>query len=214
MVSAAPKRPICPNCGWNNVRLSDQAGVVDLVAKICFLTPLRCRNCRLRFYRLRSVAKNALPMVTVHHPIPGPSFAPRRSAPSEIPRLIEVSAVPRRIILLLDDDPALRKLLRRLLDREGYEVREAADAGSGTAALRGTGIDLVIVNLSDGDEGEAAVRGLRRAYPELMVMVLSEAVDLRETSERLVILPRTLRVSAVVNSVRDCLMSQPISRLA
>ena len=213
-MGTAPRRPFCPNCGWNNVRLAEQVGFVDLVAKIFFFTPLRCRNCRLRFYRLRSVAKRAQTMGTVYDPAPAPSIVPKRSWSSEIPRVIDVSVVSRRIILLLDDDPALRKLLRRLLDREGYEVREAADAGAAAAALRDTGIDLVIVNLSDRNAGEAAVQGLRRAYPELMVMVLSEAIDLRETSERLMILPRTLHISAVVKNVRDYLMSQPVSRLA
>jgi len=117
------------------------------------------------------------------------------------------AVVPHGIVLLLDDDPALRKLLGRLLHREGYEVREASGAGAPAAELRGTGIDLAIVNLSAREEEEKAVRALRRAYPELVVVVLSETLALAEASGRLLILPRPARAFAVVESVRS-LMSQ------
>jgi DNA-binding response OmpR family regulator len=109
---------------------------------------------------------------------------------------------PQRTILLLDDDPALRKLLSRLLNREGYQVREASSA---VEELRVTGIDLAIVNFSDRVEEQKAVRSLRRAYPELMVLVLSEMLALAET-------PRLSSVRMVVESVRD-LMSRPVSRV-
>ena len=213
-----PKRLFCPNCGWNNVRVSERAGFWDKVAKLLFLAPFRCRNCRLRFYRHLSYIKRALPMVTVHRPLAAPLTVSRPTVAA--PPVIDVSVVPdvltvpnvpavpnvaaslRSVILLLDDDPALRKLLRRLLTREGYDVREAADAAAAAATLRypgphAAGIDLMIVNLSSREEGETAVRTLRRAHPELVVMAL----------------PRTSRVSAVVEGVRGLLSQQPVAPL-
>jgi len=116
-----------------------------------------------------------------------------------------------RIILLLDDDPASRKLLKRLLNREGYAVREASDAGAAVEALRGTGMDLAVVNLSVCEEGEQAVRVLRSVSPELSVVVVSETATLLETTEKLLILPKPSRVFAVVESVRN-LMLRPVGR--
>ena len=166
---------------------------------LLFLSPLRCRNCRLRFYRPWFLAKRALPLVADRHPIPASAVAP-------VPT--PAAVVPHRIILLLDDDPALRKLLRRLLHREGYEVREASDAGGAVAELRGAGMDLAIVNLSAREQEEKAVRALKSAYPELMVMVLSETpAALPEASEELPALAKPAHVFAVVQNVRN-LMSQ------
>jgi CheY-like chemotaxis protein len=207
MVNAAEKRLSCPKCGWSNVRLSERSGFLDGLAALVFLSPLRCRSCRRRFYRLRFTARRALSVATADHPTP---------AAVDVPKPIPAPApvVRRKIILLLDDDPALRRLLGRLLGREGYEVREASDAGAAVAELGCAGIhleiDLAIVNLSDRDEGDEAVKALRSAHPELPVIVLSETLGPVEASEKLLILPKPSRVFAVVEGVRDLMSRDPI----
>lgn len=50
-------------------------------------------------------------------------------------------------ILLVEDDPTFRRLLRTILAGEGYEVREAADGRAGLALLRRESFDLVISDL-------------------------------------------------------------------
>jgi CheY-like chemotaxis protein len=242
VVSAGPRRLFCPNCGWNNVRSSQRAGFWDGAAMLLLLSPLRCRNCRLRFYRPWFLARRALPLgvdksvdksvarnVDKRTPPPAavvnpaPVVVPSSAVPAVVPAAVvpalEVPAVevPRPIILLLDDDPAMRKLLGRLLGREGYEVREASGAGAAAAALRDTEMDLAIVNLSVREEAEQAVRALRSAHADLMVMLLSEALALRETSEDLLILPGSglsagPGVSAVLQRVR-ALLSQDRQQL-
>jgi DNA-binding response OmpR family regulator len=107
--------------------------------------------------------------------------------------------------LVLDDDPALRNLLKRLLKRKGYQVREAADAGSAAAELRDTRIDLVVVNLSAGEQPEKIVRMLRNADPELIVIVLSETVSLAKRSENLLILPKPSRARTIVSCIAQSL---------
>lgn len=201
MVNAAAKRLFCPKCGWSNIRLSERSGFLDGVAALLFLAPLRCRNCRRRFYRLLFIARRAAPVATAHHPIP---------AAVDVPKPIPAPApvVRRKIILLLDDDPALRRLLGRLLGRKGYEVREASDAGAAVAELRGAEIDLAIVNLSARED--EAVRALRSAHPELPVIVLSETLGPVEASEKLLILPKPSRVFAVVEGVRDLMSRDPV----
>jgi CheY-like chemotaxis protein len=132
-------------------------------------------------------------------------MAQRVPAPvySASPVLLLPAIRPR--ILLIDDDPSLRRLLHRLLDREGYEVREASDCGAALAELRGTKIDLAVVNLNAAGQGESAVRALRRADATLTIVVCSEAAGLLEESENLVILPRPSRPITVVSVIGQAL---------
>jgi hypothetical protein len=44
----------CPRCGWSNTRRSQLDGAVDRTLAVFLLIPIRCRNCRNRFYRLRN----------------------------------------------------------------------------------------------------------------------------------------------------------------
>jgi CheY-like chemotaxis protein len=188
---------------------------------LLLLSPVRCRNCRLSFYRPWFLARRALPL-GVDNRTPPPRAAavdplPVVAPPPVVPMVVPTVEVPRPIILLLDDDPAMRKLLARLLGREGYEVREASGASAAAAALRDTEMDLAIVNLSVREEAAQAVRALRSAHSDLMVMVLSEALALRETSEGLLILPggglpAGPGVSAVLQRVR-ALLSQDRQQL-
>jgi CheY-like chemotaxis protein len=200
MVNAAANRLFCPRCGWSNIRSSERSGFLDGVAALLFLAPLRCRNCRLRFYRLRFIARHAAPVATAHHPIP---------APVDVPKPIPAPApvVRRKIVLLLDDDPALRRLLGRLLGRGGYEVHEASDAAAAVAGLSCAEVDLAVVNLCARED--EAVRALRSAHPDLPVIVLSET-GLMEASEKLLILPKPSRVFAVVEGVRDLMSREPV----
>jgi hypothetical protein len=191
----APKGISCPKCGWSSVRVSDRAGVLDRAAWLIFLSPLRCRKCRLRYYRPWFVARRALPVFD--KPVP-------MAAPVVVSSPVPVSAIRPRI-LLLDDDPALRKLLRRLLDKEGYEVREVSGCGAALEELRGAKMDLVVVNLNVREESEKAVWALRIAYSELTIVVWSEGAGLLESSENLLILPKPSRPIAVVSAISQAL---------
>ena len=45
--------PRCPHCGWQNVRLSHNKGVLDALLGIFSVFPFRCRSCGARFHRVR-----------------------------------------------------------------------------------------------------------------------------------------------------------------
>src|SRR6202050_2514121 len=53
----------------------------------------------------------------------------------------------RKQVLIVDDEPNLRKILSAQLSRDGYEVMTAEDGEQGLAALREHHIDLVITDL-------------------------------------------------------------------
>jgi CheY-like chemotaxis protein len=50
-------------------------------------------------------------------------------------------------ILIVDDEPAIRRVLSRLLVAKGYAVREAATAAEGVAAVEAGGVDAVLCDV-------------------------------------------------------------------
>jgi DNA-binding response OmpR family regulator len=78
-------------------------------------------------------------------------------------------------ILVVDDDPADRMLLKRLLGSQGYDVREVADGESALAELRRDPPDLVILDiLLPGVDGYDVCRRLKgdprtRLIPVVMI---------------------------------------------
>ena len=53
-------------------------------------------------------------------------------------------------LLIVDDDPAIRRMLERTLAAEGYELRVAVDGGAALAALEGSLPDLLVARLHCG----------------------------------------------------------------
>jgi len=50
-------------------------------------------------------------------------------------------------ILVIDDDTQMREMLRKVLERAGYEVEDAADGKIGTNIHRKEPVDLVVTDL-------------------------------------------------------------------
>jgi len=80
--------------------------------------------------------------------------------------------VPR--ILVIDDDAAIRELLRFVLEEEGYKVIEAANGAEGLQWYQAEPTDLVITDLHmPGMEGLALLEALRRVVPTPALMAIS-----------------------------------------
>lgn len=72
-----------------------------------------------------------------------------------------MSAPPVRV-LVVDDEPAIRRLLKTSLAAEGYEVVDAATGEEGLAAFGRTRFDLVLLDLGLPDiEGRDVIRRIR-----------------------------------------------------
>jgi len=103
-------------------------------------------------------------------PLPLPLPAPVQPAP--------VLALPLRNerILLIDDEPTLRMLIREALQDQGLEVLEAEDAHSGLALYDSAGpIDLVVsdIGLPGGISGIEVARTLRSRAPEQRILFIT-----------------------------------------
>jgi two-component system, OmpR family, response regulator len=75
-------------------------------------------------------------------------------------------------ILVVDDDPAVRELLRDCLEPEGFRVSEAADSAAMRALLSAGHIDLVTLDLMlGGENGLNLARDIRSRHDIPIVMI-------------------------------------------
>ena len=77
-------------------------------------------------------------------------------------------------ILLIDDDPTLRRALRISLEKSGYEVLEAGEGYAGIAMFKARPADLVITDLIMPDmEGVETIQLLKKLNPHLPIIAIS-----------------------------------------
>ena len=89
-------------------------------------------------------------------------------------------------ILVIDDDAAIRELLRFVLEGEGYEVIEAADGAEGLQRYQAAPTDLVITDLQmPGMDGLELLEALRRVVPTPALMAISGDRDALTKARRL-----------------------------
>lgn len=81
-------------------------------------------------------------------------------------------------VLVVDDDSATRLMLKRILERAGYECTEAPDAAAalGLAAAKEYGLVTCDVRMPGGS-GLDLVRDLRESHPEIAVLMISAMDD-------------------------------------
>ncbi len=89
---------------------------------------------------------------------------------------MEARSTPRQRILIVDDEPHIRRLLATRLQVEGYDVEEACDGEEGLRTLPGFRPDLVILDLMMPGASGLEVLSMIRADPErrgLPVIILT-----------------------------------------
>jgi two-component system nitrogen regulation response regulator NtrX len=85
-------------------------------------------------------------------------------------------------VLIVDDEPNIRRMVGALLSGEGYEVRDAADGAAGLAGALGAEPDVALVDLMmPGDvDGLALLGRLRERLPDLPVVMMSGRAGLSD----------------------------------
>src|SRR5882724_11494581 len=79
-----------------------------------------------------------------------------------------------RSVLVVEDDPAIRRGIVDALRFGGFTVLEAADGAAGLASALGADLDLVLLDvLMPGMDGFAVLAELRRAKPSLPVIMVT-----------------------------------------
>jgi two-component system phosphate regulon response regulator OmpR len=83
-------------------------------------------------------------------------------------------------ILVVDDDPRIRTMLRRYLVDEGFKVTEAADGDAMRGALDGGNVQLVLLDLMmPGEDGLSLARHVRQRsdVPIIMLTGKGDLID-------------------------------------
>jgi two-component system, cell cycle sensor histidine kinase and response regulator CckA len=137
------------------------------------------------------------------HPAHGHRPLPRRPQPAG-------RAMSGNIVLVVEDNPITRKMMRVALESAGYRVLEAGDGRSALAASAGERPDLVVLDyvLPDAD-GMQLLEDLRRqpggaALPALLVTgMVSRLGELRSRAGELTqLLPKPIEPSRLLEVVR------------
>jgi len=81
-------------------------------------------------------------------------------------------------ILVVDDEPPIRRFLRTSLTAQGYDVLEAEDGATALALMRRNAVDLVVLDLGLPDmDGHEVIRALRDSGSSIPIVVLSVRAD-------------------------------------
>jgi two-component system nitrogen regulation response regulator NtrX len=95
-------------------------------------------------------------------------------------------------VLIVDDEPNIRRMVGALLTAEGYDVREAADGASGVRAVEDEEPDVALIDLMmpGGMDGIETLAKIRERWSDLPVIMMSGRASLSDAV-------RATRVGAV-----------------
>jgi PAS domain S-box-containing protein len=105
-----------------------------------------------------------------------PKFEPEPGAEPVGERASRAAEGEARVVLVVEDDPSVRRLQRRVLDALGYRTLEAADGPAALEILRGGApVDLLLsdIVLPGGLSGPALAEAARRDRPGLKIIFMS-----------------------------------------
>lgn len=95
-------------------------------------------------------------------------------------RVSTIAGMDTRRILVVDDEPELRKMLRGYLQAEGFEVAEASDGDQALTRLSSSPPDLIVLDVGlPGLDGFEVLRLIRSEsdVPVIMLTARAEEID-------------------------------------
>jgi CheY-like chemotaxis protein len=111
-------------------------------------------------------------------------------------------------ILLVEDDPSVLELTRRVLAERGYAVRATSDPQEAVAAMRAHAIDLLLTDHDmPGTSGVELVERLREITPRTPAIVMSGYVAEAGAGrpDDVAWLPKPFGATALLSAVRAAL---------
>lgn len=77
-------------------------------------------------------------------------------------------------ILVADDDPEIRGLIRSALESEGYKVHAVGNGKEAIAVLKQTPVSLILTDLAMPElDGIETIGEIRKDYPDLKIIAMS-----------------------------------------
>ena len=130
------------------------------------------------------------------------------------PALVTMEEERRPRVLLIDDDPSVREVVRYLVVSFGYDCETAADGASGLARFDEGGWDLVVTDLAmprmSGWEVADGIRRRSRTMPIVLITGLVDSEVMRRADERgLPVVPKPFREEMLRTVVAKTLGARP-----
>jgi CheY-like chemotaxis protein len=87
-------------------------------------------------------------------------------------------AASRKTILIADDEPAMRRLIRDSLSEKSYEIVEAADGRAVIKMIQNASVDLIITDVCMPErDGLETIQAIRRLRVNTKILAVSGAFD-------------------------------------
>ncbi|NCN06035.1 MAG: sigma-54-dependent Fis family transcriptional regulator [Spirochaetales bacterium] len=121
-------------------------------------------------------------------------------------------------ILVIDDEPGIRRVLQDILQDEGYQVLVAEDGIDGLAKLRQTVVDLVVLDVWLPKMGGIEVlESIKADFPEVEVIIISGHgnIDMAVKAIKLGafdMMEKPLSMEKVLTQVRNALTIEALRR--
>lgn len=111
-------------------------------------------------------------------------------------------------VLVVDDEPSIRKVIRTALTREGYDVTEAADGEEAYAACDAAGrVDVVVTDIvmprTNGCELARRLKSDRPALP--VIFITGQTVPPACETLHLPTIRKPFRMDALLTAIRTTL---------
>ena len=116
-------------------------------------------------------------------------------------------------LMIVDDNPDMRRIIRRMVSGIATEIIECADGGGALAAYSHSHPDWVLMDIEMKDmDGISATRQIKAAFPDARIVIVTEYdhTDWREEARRAGACEYVLKESLL--EVRAILHSPQISR--
>jgi PAS domain S-box-containing protein len=102
----------------------------------------------------------------------------RASLLTQVAAVLENARTPKQAVLIVEDDSALRTLLRANFEESGYAVLEAANGGEAIAKLHSNEIKLLITDLVMPEcDGVETIQAVRKHHPDVKILAISGAFE-------------------------------------
>jgi len=152
-----------------------QPHVTDLLGHVAALEAAVAETHKADVSRIRSAAEQLLAFT--HGNISALGESPRTDEPATV---INKNTEARGHVLVVDDSPVNRDLLRRILEREGYRTSLVSDGNTALQKLRESRFDLILLDvLMPGMSGFEVLQSIRSSgdnhgAPVIMISALDE----------------------------------------
>jgi len=110
-------------------------------------------------------------------------------------------------LLVVDDEPAMRALLKQSLENAGHHVVEAADGHSALEVLEREDVDLVLTDLRmEGMTGIQVLKAIKQQHPKIGVILITGFATLESAME-------AMRLGAIDVVQKPVNMSELVQRI-